>query len=269
VELVADLTLVQLKRGCHRRGEEMRRRAASGAAWWRFLYAAIAAQMFVRAGEPDDARALLGHLVPVLVAIEPDVYAQNGSVAFAAGAIWELADAELAQQLLPAATALVDARAGDWYMTSNDLTVARLATLLGRWRQAREHFKRARATLAGQQHRPLLAIAGYDEALARRAAGRTDGAAVASAKARLFALGMHGCTTSAAPKRAGVKLPNGLTDREAEILKLVSGGETNNAIAGELAVSVHTVERHLQNAYRKIGVHNRADAAAYTVRSRL
>jgi DNA-binding CsgD family transcriptional regulator len=29
---------------------------------------------------------------------------------------------------------------------------------------------------------------------------------------------------------------------------------------------VHTIERHLQNAYRKIGVRNRADAAAYMVR---
>jgi hypothetical protein len=32
-------------------------------------------------------------------------------------------------------------------------------------------------------------------------------------------------------------------------------------------VSAHTVERHLQNAYRKIGVRNCADAAAYIVRS--
>ena len=31
-------------------------------------------------------------------------------------------------------------------------------------------------------------------------------------------------------------------------------------------VSVHTVERHLQNAYRKISVRNRADAAAYMAR---
>ena len=31
-------------------------------------------------------------------------------------------------------------------------------------------------------------------------------------------------------------------------------------------VSVHTVELHLQNAYRKIAVRNRADAAAYMAR---
>jgi DNA-binding NarL/FixJ family response regulator len=59
---------------------------------------------------------------------------------------------------------------------------------------------------------------------------------------------------------------DGLSPREAQVLELVAGGRTNKEIAVELVVSVHTVERHLQNAYRKIGVRNRSDAAAYTVR---
>jgi ATP/maltotriose-dependent transcriptional regulator MalT len=59
---------------------------------------------------------------------------------------------------------------------------------------------------------------------------------------------------------------DGLSTREAQVLELVAGGRTNKEIAAELVVSVHTVERHLQNAYRKIGVRNRSDAAAYTVR---
>lgn len=57
--------------------------------------------------------------------------------------------------------------------------------------------------------------------------------------------------------------PDGLTDREAEVLSLVAKGYTNFEIAARLTISVHTVERHLQNSYRKIGVRNRADAAAY------
>jgi LuxR family transcriptional regulator, maltose regulon positive regulatory protein len=60
--------------------------------------------------------------------------------------------------------------------------------------------------------------------------------------------------------------PGGLTAREAEVLGLVAAGHTNNEIAADLVLSTHTVERHLQNAYRKIGVRNRADAAAYMVR---
>jgi len=59
---------------------------------------------------------------------------------------------------------------------------------------------------------------------------------------------------------------DGLSSREAQVLALVAGGHTNKEIAAELVVSVHTVERHLQNAYRKVGVRNRSDAAAYIVR---
>lgn len=60
--------------------------------------------------------------------------------------------------------------------------------------------------------------------------------------------------------------PDGLSAREAEVLRLLTLGHTNLEIAAKLVVSVHTVERHLQNAYRKIGVRNRADAAAYMAR---
>jgi DNA-binding CsgD family transcriptional regulator len=54
--------------------------------------------------------------------------------------------------------------------------------------------------------------------------------------------------------------------REAEILRLVAARRTNKEIAGELFVSVHTVERHVQNTYRKIGARNRADAGDYVAR---
>jgi LuxR family maltose regulon positive regulatory protein len=60
--------------------------------------------------------------------------------------------------------------------------------------------------------------------------------------------------------------PDGLTEREAEVLQLLTRGCTNLEIAAKLVVSVHTVERHLQNAYRKISARNRADAAAYMAR---
>lgn len=71
------------------------------------------------------------------------------------------------------------------------------------------------------------------------------------------------------PQRSGASPPDTLTRREAQVLELLAAGRTNNEIAVQLVVSIHTVERHLQNAYRKIGVRNRADAAAYTVRTEL
>jgi DNA-binding CsgD family transcriptional regulator len=214
-----------------------------------------------------NARELLGHILGVLVAAEPRTYAQNGAVAFAAGAIWELQDTELADRLWPSALALINARVGDWYMTSNQLTVARLATILERDEQATDFFDRARAELADRGQRPMHAIVDHDEALARQAR-RQPGSArlLVAAHAQFLQLGMHGWPREAATGRQGrAGRPDGLTARESEILRLLTAGNTNREIAAELVVSIHTVERHLQNAYRKIGVRNRADAAAYAV----
>ncbi|MFF5287822.1 alpha/beta fold hydrolase [Paractinoplanes globisporus] len=53
-----------------------------------------------------------------------------------------------------------------------------------------------------------------------------------------------------------------LTARELEILRLAAAGLDNGAIAGSLVLSVRTVERHLSNAYLKLGVSGRAGRAA-------
>jgi DNA-binding CsgD family transcriptional regulator len=58
-------------------------------------------------------------------------------------------------------------------------------------------------------------------------------------------------------------LPRGLTAREAEVLRLVAAGKTNRDIAVELVISEHTVARHLQNLFAKIGVSSRAAATAF------
>ncbi len=49
-----------------------------------------------------------------------------------------------------------------------------------------------------------------------------------------------------------------LTQREQEVLELVFEGYTNNQIAQELVVSVHTVKTHLHNIYKKFGISSRA-----------
>ena len=45
------------------------------------------------------------------------------------------------------------------------------------------------------------------------------------------------------------------------MLNLVSTGASNREVAEELVVTVHTVRKHLENAYRKLGVTNRTAAA--------
>jgi predicted ATPase/DNA-binding CsgD family transcriptional regulator len=59
--------------------------------------------------------------------------------------------------------------------------------------------------------------------------------------------------------------PNGLTAREIEVLRLLAGGASNQAIAAALVLSIKTVQRHIANIYAKIGARGRVDATAYAL----
>jgi ATP/maltotriose-dependent transcriptional regulator MalT len=56
---------------------------------------------------------------------------------------------------------------------------------------------------------------------------------------------------------------HGLSRRDLEVLRLVASGKSNRDIASTLAISEHTVARHLQNIYAKLGVSSRAAATAF------
>ena len=62
---------------------------------------------------------------------------------------------------------------------------------------------------------------------------------------------------------SGAARPGGLTRREVEVLRLVAAGRTNRSIAAALVVSEHTVARHMNNIFAKLGVTSRAEATAY------
>jgi DNA-binding CsgD family transcriptional regulator len=57
--------------------------------------------------------------------------------------------------------------------------------------------------------------------------------------------------------------PDGLSEREVEVLRRVAAGRTNQQIADELVISLNTVARHVSNIFGKTGVANRAEAASY------
>ena len=69
------------------------------------------------------------------------------------------------------------------------------------------------------------------------------------------------------PPRASY--PDGLSQREVEVLALLAAGKTNPAIAAALGISPKTVTHHVTSILSKIGASNRTEAAAYAVRTGL
>ena len=67
---------------------------------------------------------------------------------------------------------------------------------------------------------------------------------------------------SAVPR---VERPAGLTEREAEVVGLLARGLQTKQVARTLGISVKTADRHIQNAYAKIGVSTRAGAALFAM----
>jgi DNA-binding NarL/FixJ family response regulator len=58
-----------------------------------------------------------------------------------------------------------------------------------------------------------------------------------------------------------------LTNREREVLYLVTKGYSNKAVARELSISISTVKTHLRNIFRKLGIEDRAQAIIHAIKS--
>ena len=65
--------------------------------------------------------------------------------------------------------------------------------------------------------------------------------------------------------RPRVERPAGLTEREAEVVGLLARGLQTKQVARTLGISVKTADRHIQNAYGKMGVSTRAGAALFAM----
>ena len=65
------------------------------------------------------------------------------------------------------------------------------------------------------------------------------------------------------PDTEAVLRDAGLTDKQAQILKAVARGLSNEAIGRELWLSEQTVKFHLHKVYRKLGLSNRTEAARW------
>ncbi|MFG1752206.1 response regulator [Streptosporangium sandarakinum] len=74
----------------------------------------------------------------------------------------------------------------------------------------------------------------------------------------------HGTGTASARERGA--LPDGLTRREGEVLRLIAEGRSNAEIAAALFISEATVKTHVNNLFAKIGARDRAQAVGYAYR---
>lgn len=116
----------------------------------------------------------------------------------------------------------------------------------------------------------------YEEARARELVGRACRALgdEEAARLELEAAGAAFEALRAEPDRArteallaapepGSRSRHGLSERELEVLRLVAAGNSNREIAAALTISEHTVARHLQNIFAKLGVSSRTAAGAF------
>lgn len=178
--------------------------------------------------------------------------------------------------LAPYGDQVAFAYGGAWGAVAHYLGL--LATTLGRFDDADAHFAAAAETHARNGMPAWLArtrLAWGRMLLARRRTGDGERARslAEAATAGFAALGLdhwvaraEELTEQTRSGRHGHRLPGGLTEREAEVLRLVAAGKSNKAIAVELSLSHKTVERHLSNIFTKIGVGSRAAATSFAHR---
>lgn len=121
----------------------------------------------------------------------------------------------------------------------------------------------------------LLAVADAYQAMTQERPHRAalaPPAAAAAVEAAGAAGGFdHECTRAVveaaghSPARARGAWPEGLSDREVDVLRLVAQGLANRQIAEELSISRRTAEHHVQHIYTKIGASTRAAAAMFAM----
>jgi DNA-binding NarL/FixJ family response regulator len=116
--------------------------------------------------------------------------------------------------------------------------------------------------------------------VARALAGRSPESAVAEARAALddferLDAARHADEAAALLRTLGVSVRTGrrgveaLTRREAEVLELLGEGLSNPEIGDRLYITRKTVEHHVGRVLAKLGLRNRAAAAAYATREKM
>jgi DNA-binding CsgD family transcriptional regulator len=229
------------------------------------------------AGELDLARGCLGRLRPALSDLPYDglwlPVLEHGGL-LAAG----LGDLDVVRhcyhELLPCAAYYIAAGSGSLLCKGSvSRTLGTLASALGLRAEAERHFTDAISMddRTGALPYRTLAEIGLAELLAGGSVADVT-KAVKLAKHAATTARRLGMTPALVRADAVVKHARqarddalALTARERDVLVRLARGESNRAIAEELVLSERTVETHVRNVLTKLGVANRAQAAAWAV----
>jgi DNA-binding CsgD family transcriptional regulator len=153
-----------------------------------------------------------------------------------------------------------------------DRYLGMLATTLGEWERAEDHFERATALNRRTGMLTWLSHTLHEHARERLARGDAAGAVplLSEAAAIAEATGQRALLARirsiGPPAAAPEALPDGLSSREVEILRLVARGLSNREVGAALVISEHTAANHVRSILRKSGCANRTQAATYAHR---
>jgi DNA-binding CsgD family transcriptional regulator len=158
---------------------------------------------------------------------------------------------------------------------SADRYLGMLAAVLGESERAEEHFERAMELNRRMGAATWLAHTAYEYGrflLARRGGRRAAEAEALLGEAAGLAerIGMPGLLTRirllGSPAPGAPVLPDGLSPREVQILRLVAQGLSNRQVGTTLSISEHTAANHVRSILRKTDCSNRTEAASYAHR---
>jgi len=121
----------------------------------------------------------------------------------------------------------------------------------------------ARVLAAADVYCAMTAPRPYREPLA--AGQAADELAQEASAARLDADAVTAVLDAAGQEVPRLERPAGLTEREARVVGLLARGMQTKEVAGALGISSKTADRHIQSAYRKIGVSTRAAATLFAM----
>ena len=157
-----------------------------------------------------------------------------------------------------------------------DRYLGMLATTLGDWGRAEQHFEHAMARCRQMKTSTWLAHTEYEYARLLIARGSHEpqevGALLGEAAQLADQIGLkalHGHIEELGAPIASLSLPDELSAREAQILRLVARGLTNREIGSTLFISEHTAAKHISNILTKTDCANRTEAASYAHRHAL